>query len=201
MPPWLISKLVVVPCCIVLLLLVVYAVTGGPARADAPLKAGDPAPDVALALDDGTTLQLSSAKRPVVLYFYPKDDTPGCTREACTFRDRKDELLKAGALVIGVSFDDAASHKRFREKHGLPFALATDDGKVAAAYGVTVRGLGIVKFHARDTFVIGADMTLKAVLRGVDPVMSVDEVLKALGAASTGDGGAPAAPTGAAKPQ
>jgi peroxiredoxin Q/BCP len=150
------------------------------ARAGEPLKPGDPVPDVTLRLDDGTTLRLREAKRTIVLYFYPKDDTPGCTREACTYRDRAGELAKAGATVIGISFDDAASHKAFKAKHGLPFALATDDGSVAAAFGVAVRGAGPLRFHARDTFVLGADGTIRAVMRGVDPVESVGDVIAAL---------------------
>jgi peroxiredoxin Q/BCP len=178
-----------IAACALVVALVTIFVIGRNARAGEPLKAGDAAPDVALKLDDGTTLQLSSAKKPVVLYFYPKDDTPGCTTEACTFRDRSDEILKTGALVVGVSFDDAESHKRFRQKHQLGFKLASDDGSVATAYGVTVRGIGSLKFAARDTFVISPDMKIIAAMRGVSPAESVDDVLKALKG-----GGAPAAP-------
>jgi len=171
------------------------------ARADETLKAGDAAPDLAFKLDDGTTLQLSTVKKPVVIYFYPKDDTPGCTREACTYRDRSEELAATGALVVGVSFDDAASHKRFREKFKLAFALATDDGSLAKALGVTVRGIGPIKFHARDTIVVSADMKVVAVLRGVDPVESVEEVLKAIKAGGGAATPAPEAATGTATPK
>jgi peroxiredoxin Q/BCP len=82
---------------------------------------------------------------------------------------------------VGVSFDSAESHKKFREKNHFKFALATDDGSVADAFGVQVRGMGPVKLHARDTIVIGADGKIRAVLRSVDPEKSVDDVLAALG--------------------
>ena len=153
------------------------------AKAEERLKVGDPAPAVSVKLDDGTTLEIAKEKRPLVVYFYPKDDTPGCTKEACTFRDKETDLKKSGALVVGISFDDAESHQAFRKKYKIPFALGTDpDGSVAEAFGVSVRGLGPIKFHARDTIVIGADNRIRAVLRGVDPVDSVDEVLAALAA-------------------
>jgi peroxiredoxin Q/BCP len=161
-------------------LIAIAAVASGPARADGPLAVGSPAPDVTLRLDDGKTLRLADAKRAVILYFYPKDDTPGCTREACTYRDRSGELEKSGAIVIGVSFDGAEEHKKFREKYGFAFALATDDGGLAKAFGVEVRERGGARYHARDTFVIGADGKLRAILRGVDPVTSVDDVLGVL---------------------
>jgi peroxiredoxin Q/BCP len=151
-----------------------------PAGGAEPLKVGDPAPRMTLRLDDGKTLDLAAAKRAVVLYFYPKDDTPGCTKEACTYRDRTAEVEKAGALVVGISFDGAESHKVFRAKYKLDFALATDDGSVAEAFGVKVKDVLGAKYHARDTVVIGADGKIRAILRGVDPVKSVDEVLAAL---------------------
>jgi peroxiredoxin Q/BCP len=156
------------------------ALGGAGARAGGPLAVGDPAPDVTLLLDDGTTFRLASAAKPVVLYFYPKDDTPGCTREACAFRDRMGEFEKAGALVIGISFDGAPEHKQFREKYHFRFPLATDDGSIARAFGVEVRGVGGARFHARDTVVIGADRKVRALLRGVDPEQSLDQVLAAI---------------------
>lgn len=156
-----------------------YAFLWPAAVAEGALVAGDPAPAVSFALDDGTTLELRAVKGPVIVYFYPKDATPGCTRQACAYRDRVRDFEKAGATVIGVSFDDAASHRKFREEHRLPFKLATDtpDGALARAFGVAVRTTPLGKLHARDTIVIGADKNVRAVLRGVDPVASVEEVL------------------------
>jgi thioredoxin-dependent peroxiredoxin len=101
------------------------------------LETGKKAPDFTLVADDGTNVKLSSFRgSPVVLYFYPKDDTPGCTKEACSFRDRKKELAELGAVVLGVSPDDAASHKRFRDKFSLNFPLLADpELKVCEKYG------------------------------------------------------------------
>ena len=113
-----------------------------PATAAVP-KVGDKAPLVSGKNQDGKTWKLADAigKKIVVLYFYPKDDTPGCTKEACGFRDAMADFKKNGAEVIGVSFDDEASHKKFIEKHNLNFSLLADtDGKVADAYGVRISG-------------------------------------------------------------
>ena len=95
------------------------------------------APAFSLKATDGTTVKLSELKgKPVVLYFYPKDDTPGCTKEACAFRDRLPELQKLGAVVLGVSADDVASHRKFSEKFSLNFPLLADtDHKMAEEYG------------------------------------------------------------------
>jgi peroxiredoxin Q/BCP len=118
------------------------------------LSIGDKAPDFTLPSQSGEALKLSElwAKRTVVLYFYPKDDTPGCTVEACGFRDRYDAFAEAGAEVVGISSDSAASHERFASKHKLPMKLAADeDGKVRALYDVKAT-LGL--FPGRATFVI-----------------------------------------------
>lgn len=118
------------------------------------LSIGDKAPDFTLPSQSGEPLKLSElwAKRTVVLYFYPKDDTPGCTVEACTFRDSYDAFAEAGAEVVGISSDSAASHERFASKHKLPMKLAADeDGKVRALYEVKAT-LGL--FPGRATFVI-----------------------------------------------
>jgi len=99
---------------------------------------GETAPDFALRSDDGRRMSLKDFRgRKVVLYFYPKDDTPGCTKEACSFRDNLARVTSKGAVVLGVSRDDAASHGKFRDKYHLNFPLLSDDeGKVTDAYGV-----------------------------------------------------------------
>jgi peroxiredoxin Q/BCP len=148
--------------------------------AEQSLAVGDPAPSVMLALDDGSMLRVAEAGKPVVIYFYPKDDTPGCTKQACTYRDRTSEIQALGAIVVGVSFDDAASHKVFREKHELPFRLATDDGTVAKAFGVELQEYKGSQYHQRDTIVVGADGRILAIIRNSDPVASVDQVIVAL---------------------
>jgi peroxiredoxin Q/BCP len=101
------------------------------------VQAGQQAPDFNLPSDQGEPIRLSDLRgEPVVLYFYPRDDTPGCTKEACAFRDRKSELADLGARVLGVSPDDVSSHDRFRTKYGLNFPLLADaDHQVAEAYG------------------------------------------------------------------
>src|SRR6185295_19615928 len=101
------------------------------------LEEGTKAPSFTLEADDGSKVKLADLKgSPVVLYFYPKDDTPGCTKEACSFRDRSAELKKRGAVVLGVSPDDVASHVKFRDKFHLNFPLLADVGhKVAETYG------------------------------------------------------------------
>ena len=106
-------------------------------------KAGDNAPAFEAQDQDGKTVRLSdfAGKQAVLLYFYPKDNTPGCTKEACGFRDRMDDLKKQGVTVLGVSRDDAASHKKFIADHSLTFPLLADtDGKVTEAYGAGMPG-------------------------------------------------------------
>lgn len=113
----------------------------------------------------------------MVLYFYLRDATPGCTAEACAFRDAWDRLQARGAIVLGVSTDDIESHRAFAEEHALPFALLADtDEAIARAYGVPVR-LGYAK---RMTFLIDAQGILRRVFEDVDPAVHVDEVLAAL---------------------
>lgn len=146
------------------------------------LTVGDPAPDFALPADDGTTVTLSGLRgRPVVLYFYPKDDTPYCTVEACGFRDAGAALAEAGAVVLGVSADGPEVHRRFREKFTLPFRLLTDaQGTVQRAYGVFRPLLGRWLGPKRATFVIGPDGRLVAVFRRVRVHGHAAEVLAAL---------------------
>jgi len=152
--------------------------SGSPATATAGLKEGDNAPDVTLPLQDGKQLKLSSLKgQMAVVYFYPKDQTPGCTVEAENFRDKFDDLKKAGIAVIGVSTQDAASHKAFIDKEKLPFDLAVDEDKsIAKAFGVPP---GFMGMHARQTFLIGKDGKIKKIWRDVSPKDHANEVLSA----------------------
>ncbi|MFM8284121.1 MAG: thioredoxin-dependent thiol peroxidase [Planctomycetaceae bacterium] len=146
---------------------------------------GRPAPDFELPSHDGTPLALRSLRgKPVVLYFYPKDDTPGCTVEACGFRDAQARFAKAGAVVLGVSPDGPASHARFRAKHRLPFTLLADEEhEVASRYGAwrakSMYGRSFMGV-ARSTFIIGRDGRLVRVFATVKPAGHADEVLAAL---------------------
>jgi thioredoxin-dependent peroxiredoxin len=150
------------------------------------IEEGQPAPDFELPSDTGQTVRLSELRgKPVVLYFYPKDDTPGCTTQACGIRDAYGEFERAGAVVLGVSPDDEASHVKFKEKYGLPFTLLADaDHEVAEQYGVwgekTYAGrtyLGVF----RSTFVIAADGSVARIMHNVKPDSHADDVLAALG--------------------
>jgi peroxiredoxin Q/BCP len=150
------------------------------------VEEGKPAPSFELTSDSGETVSLASLRgKPVVVYFYPKDDTPGCTTQACGIRDAYGEFERSGAVVLGVSPDDERSHAKFKSKYELPFTLLADpDHAVAEAYGVW----GEKKFMgrtylgvARSTFVIDADGTVKKVLRNVKPATHADDVLDALG--------------------
>ncbi len=149
------------------------------------IEEGQEAPDFALATDAGDPVRLSDFRgRAVVLYFYPKDDTSGCTAEACGFRDVCDEFEERGAVVLGVSPDDEESHARFKSKYGLPFTLLADPDHVAAeAYGVWVernrygrQSMGV----KRSTFVIGPDGRVVRAMYGVKPEGHPEEVLEAL---------------------
>ncbi|WPD19383.1 thioredoxin-dependent thiol peroxidase [Thermaerobacter composti] len=151
-------------------------------------KVGDVAPDFALVDHRGETVRLSDFRgRKVVLYFYPKDDTPGCTREACRFRDDYQRLQEAGAVVLGVSPDPVESHVKFREKYGLPFPLLSDpDHQVAERYGVwkEKRMFGRTYWGIdRTTFVIDEEGRIVKVIRGVKPEEHPQRALKALGVA------------------
>jgi peroxiredoxin Q/BCP len=149
------------------------------------IEEGDKAPDFTLTADDGSMVKLSALKgSPVVLYFYPADDTPGCTKEACAFRDRSAELKKLGAKVFGVSPDDVASHVKFRDKYQLNFPLLADpDHKVAEKYGAWREknmygktSMGI----ARSTFVIGKDGVVKKAWKAVKVDGHDEQVIAAL---------------------
>jgi peroxiredoxin Q/BCP len=140
-----------------------------------PLVVGAPAPDFVAIAQDGVEIKVSALRgRPVVLYFYPKDETPGCTKEACSFRDAWKELESTGVVLVGVSTDDHESHKKFAEHYKLPFHLISDgDGALAKAYGVPNR-LG---FLGRNTIVIGADGNVKKIYRDVDVTKHAAEIL------------------------
>ena len=140
---------------------------------------GQPAPDFELETDAGETVKLSNLRgKPVVLYFYPKDDTPGCTRQACGIRDAWSEFQKAGAEVFGISADTTASHEKFKSKYSLPFTLLADpEHKLGEPYGVGQEGKSS---YERSTFVIDADGSVAKILRRVNPDRHADEVLAAL---------------------
>lgn len=153
------------------------------------LEEGAKIPDLTLAADDGGKVSLRALKgKPAVVYFYPRDDTPGCTREACAFRDRKSELTKLGVTVLGVSTDDVKSHVKFRDKFSLNFPLLADvDHKAAEAFGTWQeknmygkKSMGVV----RSTFVFDAAGVLRKAWRKVNVDghdAEVIEAVKALG--------------------
>jgi thioredoxin-dependent peroxiredoxin len=149
------------------------------------VREGQQAPDFSLQADSGEDISLSGLHgRPVVLYFYPKDDTPGCTKQACGLRDVYGEIRERGATVLGVSPDTVASHVEFKEKYGLPFTLLADpEHQVAELYGVWVekdaygkKSMGI----NRSTFVIDAEGNVAEAMLGVSPDGHADRVLAAL---------------------
>jgi thioredoxin-dependent peroxiredoxin len=149
------------------------------------LEVGSKAPAFTLVSDSGKKIKLSDFKgRPVVLYFYPKDDTPGCTKQACAFRDASEQLKKLGAAVLGVSPDDEASHVKFRDKYGLNFPLLADpDHSVAEIYGAWreknmygKKSMGV----QRSTYLIAADGTLAKVWKKVSVDGHDAAVLEAL---------------------
>ncbi|MDG2285930.1 MAG: thioredoxin-dependent thiol peroxidase [Alphaproteobacteria bacterium] len=148
------------------------------------LAVGDRAPDFKVASDGGGEVSLAALKgKSVILYFYPKDDTPGCTKEACGFRDSLPDFSAANAEIIGVSKDSVAKHDKFKAKYDLPFALAADvDGEICGAYGTWVeksmygrKYMGI----ERTTFLIDGEGVLRGVWRKVKVKGHVDAVLAA----------------------
>lgn len=150
------------------------------------LKAGDKAPEFKALDQNGNSVSLVAVLaggKKVILYFYPKDNTPGCTAEACSLRDGYSELLKKGFVVLGVSGDSEASHRKFIEKHQLPFTLLVDaDHKIAEAYGTW----GEKKFMGRTymgmirtTFIIGTDGVIEKVFEKVDTKNHFEQILKA----------------------
>ncbi|MFD0793531.1 thioredoxin-dependent thiol peroxidase [Mucilaginibacter litoreus] len=150
------------------------------------LKEGDKAPDFTANNQNGEPVSLSDYKgKNVILYFYPKDDTPGCTAESCDFRDNYQSLLGEGFEVIGVSVDDEKSHKKFETKYQLPFTLIADtEHSIVEAYGVWVEKNMYGKKYmgtARTTFVINGDGLIKHIIEKVDTKASSQQVLDLLG--------------------
>ncbi len=151
------------------------------------IEEGKQAPDFELQTDRGEPLRLSGQRgKPVVLYFYPQDDTPGCTKEACAFRDRRPELAERGALVLGVSPDDVRSHAAFRDKYSLDFPLLADpDHKVAETYGAWREKNNYGKKYMgvqRSTFLIDGDGVVRKVWKKVDVSEHDQQVIDALDA-------------------
>ena len=149
------------------------------------VEEGKPAPTFTLPSDSGEDVSLESFRgQPVVLYFYPKDDTPGCTAQACGIRDVWGEFQGKGAVVLGVSPDGPKQHVKFREKYRLPFALLSDEShEVAEQYGTWVEKTMSGKTYMgiqRSTFVIDADGNVAKVMRNVKPAEHADDVLAAL---------------------
>ena len=149
------------------------------------LKEGDKAPAIKLETDTGEMFDLSAHKgETIILYFYPRSDTPGCTVEACEFRDSSDEITKKGALIVGISPDTVKAQAKFKTKFGLPFILLADaDRKVSESYGVVkeknMYGKKVMGV-ARTTFIIGPDGRIEKIFEKVKPEGHADQVLATL---------------------
>jgi len=171
------------PSLLALLAVAGLAVAGAP-------TVGQPAPAFRLQDQDGKWHSLSDYKgKWVAVYFYPKDDTPGCTKQACAFRDNVFAFDKEGAVILGISVDDVESHKKFAEKHGLPFTLLADaDKSVAREYGV-LKNYGVMEAARRDTFLVDPEGRIAKHYESVDPEQNsriVLEDIKALKAKTAG---------------
>lgn len=147
------------------------------------MNTGDKAPDFAAPDQDGKTIRLSDYKgKKVILYFYPKDDTPGCTAQACNLRDNYDTLLKAGYIVLGVSSDDEKSHRKFIDKYSLPFPLIADTDKaINEAYGVWAEKNNFGKTYmgtVRTTFVIDEEGKISEIIAKVDTKNHTEQIIK-----------------------
>ena len=140
-----------------------------PAQAKPALAEGDAAPGFSLVDQNHKTHRLEDYKDQwLVVYFYPKDDTPGCTKEACNFRDDIYKIRALNGVVLGISLDDSKSHEEFAKKYSLPFSLLADtDGTVSAAYDALTK-FGPIKFSKRHSFIIGPDGIIRKVYRSVD---------------------------------
>jgi thioredoxin-dependent peroxiredoxin len=181
------------PLLVLVLLALGTAAVVRAADAVAP-KVGQPAPAFKLQDQAGKWHQLSDYQgKWVALYFYPKDDTPGCTTQACSFRDNVFAFNQEGAVILGVSVDDVASHKQFAEKHGLPFTLLADaDKSVTKRYGVLKTYMGVMEMARRDTFIIDPQGRIAKHYESVNPdghsaVVLAD--IKALKAKASGAAG------------
>jgi thioredoxin-dependent peroxiredoxin len=151
------------------------------------VEEGSPAPDFTLTSDSGERVRLSQFRgRPVVLYFYPRDDSPGCTKQACGIRDSYDDFEERNIVVLGVSTDDEASHRKFKQKHELPFTLLADpDHEVSERYGVWGERKFAGKTYMgveRSTFLIDPEGRVAKVMRRVKPATHAELVLEALAA-------------------
>ena len=146
-----------------------------------PPETGDMAPDFALPDQFGVSRTLDEFRgRNLVLYFYPRDDTPGCAEQAMRFRNSMRDLEALDAAVCGVSVDDTTSHAAFARKYNLPFALLADrDGQTAARYG-SLRNFGVVKFAKRNTFLVDPDGRIAKVYLGVQPAQNAEDVTEDL---------------------
>lgn len=148
-----------------------------------PLSVGDTAPNFTVKDTIGKTVTLSEyAGKTVVLYFYPKDDTPGCTKEACSFRDNYEQYLSQGITVFGVSLDDELSHQQFTEKFNLPFPLLADvDGAIAKAYDVIMERNGTL-YAQRVTYVIGGNGKIEKVYTSIQTDTHASDILAEIAA-------------------
>jgi thioredoxin-dependent peroxiredoxin len=174
-----------------LLLLALVSLACGAPTSAAPPAVGSAAPAFSLQDQTGATHTLASyAGKWLVVYFYPKDGTPGCTKQVCAYRDSIDKVRAAGAQVVGVSTDDVESHKKFAEEHQVPFPLLADvDRKMATAYGVLTSKFGI-EYARRDTFVIDPQGRVAKHYPNVDPEKNVAQVVAGLAQLTAGGGAA-----------
>jgi peroxiredoxin Q/BCP len=152
-------------------------------QSQASIQLGQSAPNFSLIDQHNTQHTLSDYQDQwVVLYFYPKDDTPGCTTEACSFRDAINHIVAKRAIVFGISLDDMESHQQFSKKNKLPFSILSDpDGKVAKQYD-SLSDYWIIKFAKRNSFIVNPAGNIVKIYKGVDPQTHVQEVLKDLSA-------------------
>ena len=150
-------------------------------QSQAALELGQQAPDFTLIDQHNAQHTLSNYQGQwVVLYFYPKDGTPGCTTEACNFRDAINHIIAKRAIVFGISLDDTESHQKFANKNNLPFSLLSDlNGKVAKQYD-SLRDYWVIKFAKRNSFIVNPTGAIVKIYKGVDPQIHVQEVLKDL---------------------
>ncbi|RMF92966.1 MAG: peroxiredoxin [Candidatus Schekmanbacteria bacterium] len=162
---------------VILFFLVIFIVNNSKGN-EIVLKEGDKAPDFTALNDEGKKVSLSDFKgKIVVLYFYPKDNTPGCTNEACSFRDSYEKIKSLGVVVLGISLDNEESHKKFKEKYNLPFTLLSDkDGEISKEYGTYTQYLRTIKFAKRMTFIIDGNGIIKKIYKKVDVSRHSEEV-------------------------